>query len=284
MAPMLFLLFVLSPLFAYRNIRYSGLHGKMITSTPLVEEWFDSIGGCANLCLKVDGCAGYATRYIENDGKETFRGYQCQIGGDGYLSDTTSDPWVLWSPKTSKSSVRSVTTVSGTSTEECPVVWRMWPSSNSTLGAWSVKLSSTDGSNAGSNVLDIKNTTKAKTGQANYPWLQVDLGRKYRVTKVTVLSGDETIMNMDIRVGSSDMSGTGSSGNTRISGNDRCGIYFGPTLVTQQWVEVDCGYTKGMLGQYITLQMTERYELTNALEITMLEVYGWGRVCGTDDP
>ena len=64
----------------------------------------------------------------------------------------------------------------------------------------------------------------------------------------------------------------------------RCGVYFGPTLVTQQWVEVDCGYTKGMLGQFITLQMTERFMVNNPLEITMVEVYGWGRVCGTENP
>ena len=64
----------------------------------------------------------------------------------------------------------------------------------------------------------------------------------------------------------------------------RCGIYYGPTVVTQQWTEVDCGYSKGMLGKYITLQMTERFLVNNPLEITMLEVYGWGRVCGTQDP
>ena len=80
-------------------------------------------------------------------------------------------------------------------------------------------MSSTDGANAGSNALDLKNTTKAKTGESSYPWLQVWLGRKIRVTKVVFLSGEEPIMNMDIRVGNSDMSGT--SGSSRITSNDR---------------------------------------------------------------
>ena len=79
-------------------------------------------------------------------------------------------------------------------------------------------MSSTDGGNVGSDIVDLKNTTKAKTGVANKPWVQVDLGRRYRVTKVVVLSGEEPIMNMDVRIGVSDMSGTG---DTRITSNDR---------------------------------------------------------------
>jgi hypothetical protein len=77
---------------------------------------------------------------------------------------------------------------------------------------------STDGRNVGSNIIDLKNTTKAKTGVANYPWVQLDLGRKYRVTKVALLSGEEPIMNMDVRIGVTDISGTR---DTRITSNDR---------------------------------------------------------------
>ena len=40
---------------------------------------------------------------------------------------------------------------------------------------------STDGRNVGSNIIDLKNTTKAKTGVANLPWAQVDLGRTNQV-------------------------------------------------------------------------------------------------------
>ena len=158
-------------------------------------------------------------------------------------------------------------------------------------------MSSTDGGNVGSNMLDLKNTKKAKTGEANFPWVQVDLGRRYRVTKVALLSGEEPILNMDVRIGCWICRELGIQGSHPMIGGDclmnpgcynvdsiRCGVYYGPTLVTQQWVEVDCGYTKGMLCQFITIQMTERFMVNNPLENTMLEVYGWGRVCGTENP
>ena len=77
---------------------------------------------------------------------------------------------------------------------------------------------STDGGNVGSNMLDLKNTTKAKTGEANFPWVQVDLGRRYQVTMVALLFGEEPILNMDVRIGVLDMSGTR---DTRITSNDR---------------------------------------------------------------
>merc|ERR1711972_665271 len=88
-----------------------------------------------------------------------------------------------------------------------------------------------------------------------------DLGRNYRVTMVALLSGSvEHLMNVDIRVGESDQSG---SGNARITGNTRCGIYYGPTLVSNQWVEIDCGYDRGLMGRYLTIQSTERYQVDN---------------------
>ena len=67
-------------------------------------------------------------------------------------------------------------------------------------------MASIDGGNVGLNIMDLKNTKKARTVVANYPWVQVDLGRTYRVTKVVVLSGEEPIMNMDVRIGLSDIS------------------------------------------------------------------------------
>ena len=45
---------LVSSSFAHRTTRYSGSHYKQI-SAPVTEEWFDSQGGCANLCLKVEG-------------------------------------------------------------------------------------------------------------------------------------------------------------------------------------------------------------------------------------
>ena len=55
--------------------------------------------------------------------------------------------------------------------------------------------------------------------------MQVDLGRQYRVTSLQLLTGDEQVMNLDVRVGDTDYSGTGDS---RITGNTRCALYYGP--------------------------------------------------------
>ena len=158
------LLYLIIPsILSHRTLRYSGSHHEQISS-PVAEEWFDSAGGCANYCSKTAGCGAYSTLHYGEDSAETFRGYKCQIGGESYSTTPTSSPWVLWKPKSSTNSARSVTTVSNTGKDECPVVWRMWPGDNTTLGAWSVKMSSTDGGHVGDNIMDNKNTTKARTG------------------------------------------------------------------------------------------------------------------------
>ena len=73
-------------------------------------------------------------------------------------------------------------------------------------------------------------------------------------------------------------------GNTLMSGNNRCGIFFGPTLEPQQWVEVDCGYPRAMWGKFLTVQLLERFGGNHPLEISEQEIYGWGRTCGLQDP
>ena len=64
----------------------------------------------------------------------------------------------------------------------------------------------------------------------------------------------------------------------------RCGVYYGPTLVAKQWIEIDCGFSKGLYGRYITLQLLERRVPSEGgnLELAEIEVYGWGRVCNKD--
>ena len=95
----LMILILVSSSFAHQTKRYSGSHFKQVSS-PVTEEWFDSPGACANLCLKVEGltekywswfliyfyvvsgCSAYSTLYYEADTTKTFRGYKCQIGGE----------------------------------------------------------------------------------------------------------------------------------------------------------------------------------------------------------
>ena len=91
-------------------------------------------------------------------------------------------------------------------------------------------------------------------------------------------------MNLEVRVGETGQPNSENSGNTRLTDNKRCGMYYGPTLVPQQWVQVDCGFARGLKGSFITLQLTERFGGDHPLQVTSLEVYGWGRVCGSDDP
>ena len=102
------------------------------------------------------------------------------------------------------------------------------------------------------------------------------------ITKVAILSGEEPLMNLEVRVGNNNRQDIPDS--ERYTKNARCGVYYGPTLVRQQWVEVDCGVPRGLKGKFLNIQLTERYKGDNPLEITELEIYGWGRVCSNRDP
>ena len=135
------------------------------------------------------------------------------------------------------------------------------------------------GNNHGAgNILDGSEETKFKTEDLPFPWISIELQRAYRITKIAFLSGDEPIMNLDVRVGTQWI-GKYSDGNTRFSGNTRCGMFHGPTVVTQQWVELDCGYERGIKGGKISFQLTERTKANSPLEITSVEIFGWGQVC-----
>ena len=155
---------------------------------------------------------------------------------------------------------------------------------------WSWRLTNSHGDDYADNLenmLDGLNTTSFKTGEANYPWIQVALKRKYLITKVAILSGEERLMNLEVRLGDIGIANTKSSGqlgNKRITENEKCGVFYGPTLVHQQWVEVDCGTSRGIKGRFLSLQLMERYDGNHPLEITRLEIYGWGTACGNSDP
>jgi len=270
---------------AHVNRRYRGTHDLQIHTSYLAEPvtYWDSPAGCSRQCLKNSLCQAFSTEYIDGTGTNTFQGYKCLLGKSGYSSSTRSTA-VLWELNTDGDQpVRAVETVPpATSPPECPVVHRHWPHNNDSLGAFTMTSSGEDGGDGMDSVFDSDNTTQFRSNADTFPWLQIDLGRNYRVTMVALLSGSvEHLMNVDIRVGESDQSG---SGNARITGNTRCGIYYGPTLVSNQWVEIDCGYDRGLMGRYLTIQSTERYQVDNALELAEVEVHGWGRVCGDEDP
>ena len=128
-------------------------------------------------------------------------------------------------------------------------------------------------------LFDGMSSTSVKTNSEAFPWIQVSMSQQLRVTMVALLSGEEQLMNLDIRVGDTDLSGQEGGGSMWISDNERCGKYFGPTLVAWQWVTVDCGYERGIPGTIVTLQLTERFRPNNPLEVAELEVPGWGSIC-----
>lgn len=67
-----------------------------------------------------------------------------------------------------------------------------------------------EGNNKAENAIDRDNTTLSQTiihNNANkkYPYLYIDLGRSFRVTKVSILGGDDLVlnplMNLEVKVG-----------------------------------------------------------------------------------
>ena len=66
----------------------------------------------------------------------------------------------------------------------------------------------------------------------------------------------------------------------KCNSNYRCGVFYGPALIENQWTEIDCGYKDGITGRYITFQLLERFIQPSQLEIKEIEVEGFGRICG----
>ena len=66
-----------------------------------------------------------------------------------------------------------------------------------------------------------------------YPWLQIDLGRPHRVTSVWVVTGNQTITNLDVRVGN--MATTAVGGTVMITNNKRCVWTLLPLIILTLW-------------------------------------------------
>jgi len=241
---------------AHTSIRFKNTRNYRVSETSVQSrtDYFESIGACATFCNQLNTeCESFASKYITKDNSEDFRGYKCEFLFSNYTNyKTSSTGWNLWEKKTSKSSARSVSTTSAEVTDPCPTVWRRWPSNNSTIGAWAATLSSVDSGSDAANAIDDDNTTVATSDKGHsYPYIQLDLGRKIRLTKVSFLGGDSPrdnpIMNVDVRFG--DNANSGFNPNSQITNNERCGVFFGPAYVESQWIEVNCGFKDGILGR-----------------------------------
>jgi len=256
-------------------------------------KYLDSIGGCATWCTALgDKCEVFSSKYISTDSSFDEDGYKCEFAYSNYTNyQETKTGWLLWTKKTTTQSARSVTTVAQNSPEdECPIVWRKWPwTGDDSLRTWMATLSTVQNDKDGWKAIDNDESTMAKTLNSNsnaYPYLLLDVGRAMRVTKVSVLGGADPfgnpLMNLDVRVGNT--SNVGFDVNSKITNNIRCGVFYGPTVIPDQWVEIDCGFEDGIYGRYLSLQLQERFLMpsNSALHIKEVEIEGWARTCNKD--
>ena len=58
-------------------------------------------------------------------------------------------------------------------------------------------------------------------------------------------------------------------------------MFLGPAVLANQWITVDCGEDRGLVGRFVFLQMLERRS-AGQLEVREVEVEGWARSCGED--
>jgi len=251
----------------------------------------DSVAQCIQYCRKYQDCEAFETIMISSSSSVSsgtkHRGVRCSIPSTSYsvVSATATTNTTMWQVKTGKEKKRGVTTVDKNGPKECPTVWKHWTynEASKALGKPRTLLSIRQENEGIDAIHDGSNETSFKTsgGDDPYPWIHIDLRRRYLITKIAILSGQEHLMNLQVRVGTSQ----GRFGTTSIyTHGTLCGVYYGPTLVNRQWVEVDCGLHKGVKGKFLTLQLLDRYMANSPLEIAELEIYGWGRTCTNNDP
>ena len=157
--------------------------------------------------------------------------------------------WLLWEKKTTDSWARSIPSLSPPpAPADCPIVWRRWTSSSS-IKHWQYNLSNgLEEEGDEEEEKEEEGEEEEEPGLQQYPFLSVDLKRSFRVTKVSILGGEnvtQPLHNIEVRVGAQNKGQT-----TRpITENTRCGVFYGPALVGHQWINVDCGYDRGILGR-----------------------------------
>lgn len=260
--------------------RYQGaqyMRGSPVAFSTQVEHLHD----CVKTCLQwPDGCVAFWTGPPYQG-----EGPLCEVYEQTY--SPVSQPTVagvlytiIPAGQYNNPAPLSVTRSSGTPPPECPVVWRRWEEIS--LEYWSGTSSSVaDPDNLGDHgpdkAWDIDNSTVFRTMSGEeYPWLQLDLGRPHRVTTVWLVSGNQTITNLDVRVGNTSFADDG--GMTMNVDTARCTLYPGPSQLPGELIELDCSSPRGLFGQFVTLQMAERFA-NNSLEIAEVRVDGFARVC-----
>ena len=103
---------------------------------------------------------------------------------------------------------------------------------------------------------DGDSTTIFDSSLQNYPWISVDLGRSFHVTKVFIQGANDVdnnpLNNLEVRVGGRRAESPyddSRPGDILLFGNTQCNVFYGPALIDNQWIEFDCGYKQGILGR-----------------------------------
>jgi len=253
------------------NKRFQGTAGRYCSG----DLWSGKVGSvidCTKRCLAKTDCGMYS--YQRTSG-------QCQLNVAGSSDWGTGNEWILFKTVTSTSNPRNPSVSVGNDYQECPVVFREWSlhADNTTFGEWTGKVSSTaDGQP--SDIWDGDNSTTIRTNPSAFPWLQINFGKPMAITRLYLTAGNESLTNLDFRIGDSDYSNY--NGDQRITGNQRCNLFHGPTRTYNEQAIITCNAPMGLMGKFLTIQQTERYT-NNALEIAELRLEGFARVCDVQD-
>ena len=253
------------------HTQWKGVKGRIITSYCMYGiEKIQTLEDCAIRCASNKGCVGF---HYSPKLQECCRG----AVDFPYESDATSDA-VVYSPFITSAPIRNPPKSSGTSLSECPVVHRDWAPFASKF-SWYKYVYNADTDSSPDYLLDGKNTTVARTKNSTYPTMKVDLRGTYRITSVWIISGSQPLQSLEVRFGPSSYIIT--NGESRITGNTRCGSFAGPTTVPGEVVYITCNNPRGLKGQFLTIQLTERSAVSSPLEIAELRIEGFYRTCDT---
>ena len=103
---------------------------------------------------------------------------------------------------------------------------------------------------------DGDSTTFIHSRIHNYPWISVDFGRSFRITKVYIQGAlninHHPLNNVEVRVGARRAESPyddSRPGDELLYGNSQCNVFYGPALIANQWIEFDCGFKQGILGR-----------------------------------
>merc|ERR550532_1023293 len=101
------------PVISHSTNRFQAARDLRVSGVLSGEDYFDSVGGCANYCaLLGTGCEAFSTRLYSEDSGEKFRGVKCETAYSNYTGYIeTNYGWILWEKKSWTGSSRDPTVV-----------------------------------------------------------------------------------------------------------------------------------------------------------------------------